>query len=267
MRTSTGIVERPEPVATQAKQRGGANWVWLSLIPLGLGTWAPVYAGTVVRKRNWVVLGLLWSIITLAGWVVAIANHGGAAGGLLIIVGWAGAIASSFAIRAPYRQLVGSPLETALARAEQRLSDRDRARKLAAERPAVAKELGIGRPDLPNAQDAGLIDVNNAPASVLTKLPGVETRLLQGLWKRALKRTGSRRLRILGWPSISTGISSRISETGWCSCLVRSKQRQLGWLITRYAVLLQQLHGAELRIGTCAPRRAQGQSTRVRAVP
>jgi DNA uptake protein ComE-like DNA-binding protein len=177
MRTSSGIADRPEPVATQAKQRGAANWVWLSLIPFGLGAWAPVYAGAVVRKRSWVVLGLLWSMITLAGWVVAIANHGGAAGGLLIIVGWAGAIASSFAIRASYRQLVGSPLEAALAGAEQRLSDRDRARKLAAERPAVAKELGIGRPDLPNAQDAGLIDVNNAPASVLTKLPGIDDAL------------------------------------------------------------------------------------------
>ena len=164
-------------MANRAKQQDRANWVWLSLIPLGLGAWAPVYAGAVVRKRSWVVLGLLWSIITVAGWVVAIANHGGAAGGLLIIVGWAGAIASSFAIRAPYRQMVGSRFEAAVAGAEQRLSDRDRARKLAAERPAVAKELGIGRPDLPNAQDAGLVDVNNAPASVLTKLRGVDDAL------------------------------------------------------------------------------------------
>jgi DNA uptake protein ComE-like DNA-binding protein len=164
-------------VATQTKQTDDANWAWLSLIPLGLGSWAPVYAGAVVRKRSWVLLGLLWSIITVAGWVVAIADHGGSAGGLLIIVGWAGAIASSFAIRAPYVRLVGSPLETALAGAEQRLSDRDRARKLAAERPAVAKELGVGRPDLPSAHDEGLIDVNNAPASALTKLPGVDDAL------------------------------------------------------------------------------------------
>ena len=164
-------------MATQANQADGANWVWLSVIPLGLGAWAPAYAGAVVRRRRWVVLGLLWSIITLAGWVVAIANHGGSAGGLLIILGWTGAIATSFAIRAPFRQLSGSSFETALSGAEQRLSDRDRARKLAAERPAVAKELGIGRPDLPNAQDAGLIDVNNAPASVMSKLPGIDDAL------------------------------------------------------------------------------------------
>jgi DNA uptake protein ComE-like DNA-binding protein len=165
------------PVATRANQQGRANWVWLSLIPLGLGAWAPIYAGVGVRKRGWVALGALWSMITLAGWIVSVANHGGGAGGLLIILGWAGAIATSFAIRASYRTLLSSPLETAVVSAAQRLSDRERARKLVAERPAVAKELGIGRPDLANAQDAGLIDVNNAPASVLAKLPGVDDAL------------------------------------------------------------------------------------------
>lgn len=165
------------PVATRAKQRDGANWVWLSLLPLGLGAWAPIYAGVAVRKRGWVALGVLWSIITVAGWALSVADNGGGAGGLLIILGWAGAIATSFAVRASYRQLLGSPLETALAGAEQRLGDRDRARKLVAERPAVARELGIGRPDLVNAHDAGLVDVNNAPASVLTKLPGIDDAL------------------------------------------------------------------------------------------
>jgi DNA uptake protein ComE-like DNA-binding protein len=120
---------------------------------------------------------VLWSTITLAGWVAAVANHGGSAGGLLIILGWAGAIATSFAIRAPYKELFRSPLQEAVAGAEERLSDRDRARKLVTERPAVAKELGIGRPDLPNAQDAGLVDINNAPASVLGTLPGINDAL------------------------------------------------------------------------------------------
>src|SRR5207248_7711626 len=101
--------------------------IWVSLIPFGLGAWAPVYAGTVMRKRRWTALGVLWSIITLAGWVLAVANNGGAAGGLLIILGWAGAIATSFAIRGSYLQLVASPFEDALAGAEQRLTEREQA--------------------------------------------------------------------------------------------------------------------------------------------
>jgi hypothetical protein len=151
--------------------------VWLSLIPFGLGAWAPAYAGARVKNRNWIAQGIVWSAIVLAGWTVAIVSHGGAAGGLLIILGWAGGAASSFGIRDRYRRLVGTPFEAAVLSAEARLSDRNRARRMARERPALARELGVGRPDLRNAQDAGLIDVNNAPANVIARLPGVDDSL------------------------------------------------------------------------------------------
>ena len=119
----------------------------------------------------------MWSAIVLAGWIVAIVSHGGAAGGLLIILGWAGGIVSSFVIRDRYSRLVGTSFEAAVLGAEERLSERDRARRMARERPALARELGIGRPDLPNAQDAGLIDVNNAPTAVIETLLGVDDSL------------------------------------------------------------------------------------------
>lgn len=167
-------VERAEP-GKDVDVR--ADWVWLSLIPLGLGSWAPIYAGSRARKRQWLALGALWSLITIAGWVAAIASDGGAAGGLLIILGWAGAVATSFAIRDRYRQALGSPFETAVLSAEDRLAERERARRLARERPALALEMGIGRPDLPNAQPAGLVDLNNAPAAAIARLPGVDDAL------------------------------------------------------------------------------------------
>ena len=48
------------------------------------------------------------------------------------------------------------------------------ARQLAAEHPQIARQLGIGRPDLPNQfEDGGLIDINDAPEPVLCTLPGV----------------------------------------------------------------------------------------------
>jgi DNA uptake protein ComE-like DNA-binding protein len=152
-----------------------ARWVWLSLIPMGLGAWAPIYAGVLARRVRWCVVGAVWSILVLAGWAVAAANRGGSVGGVLIIAGWTGGAASSFVIRALYQRSLQSPYETALVGAEQRVSEREHARRLAKERPAVAKELGVGRPDLPHARDAGLVDVNNAPASVLAALPGVDT--------------------------------------------------------------------------------------------
>src|SRR5205809_631686 len=47
----------------------------------------------------------------------------------------------------------------------------------ARERPELALELGIGRPDRAGAEAAGLVDVNNAPLSVLLGLPGVDDAL------------------------------------------------------------------------------------------
>ncbi|ACY98661.1 hypothetical protein Tcur_3119 [Thermomonospora curvata DSM 43183] len=61
---------------------------------------------------------------------------------------------------------------------------RAKARELAAKDPAMAKELRIGRPDLPRRyDDGGLIDVNHAPATVLTMLPGVTEELAHRIIK------------------------------------------------------------------------------------
>ncbi|GAA2577362.1 helix-hairpin-helix domain-containing protein [Actinomadura fulvescens] len=55
---------------------------------------------------------------------------------------------------------------------------RDKARKLALDDPGLARELRIGRPDLPRQyNDGGLIDVNHAPAEALTLLPGITPEL------------------------------------------------------------------------------------------
>ena len=101
---------------------------------MGLGAWTPIYAGVRARRRLWWLLGVIWSVIALAGWVAAIASNGGAAGGLLIILGWAGGAVTSFAIRSEYRRAIGgaaSPFDTAMLSARQRLAERNRARRLA----------------------------------------------------------------------------------------------------------------------------------------
>ena len=153
----------------------GPRWPWLSLIPLGLGAWAPIYAGVRAHRPRWSALGATCSVAVLAGWVLACASASTrGAGGAVLIVGWAGAIASSFAIRGEYARLLESPFQASVRSAAHRLANRDEALALAREQPALARELGVGRPDLPNAQHAGLIDINNAPAGVLATLPNVD---------------------------------------------------------------------------------------------
>jgi hypothetical protein len=161
-----------------------SRWVYISLIPIGLGAWAPVYAGLRARKNLWTLLGLLWTAIVVAGF--SFSNHHGTEGlaGFLIILGWVGAIATSFFIWAPYDQLMESPLMAATEAGELRLQERERALQIARENPALAQEIGIGRPDKHGATDAGLVDLNNAPVTALLKLPGVDgdvaTEIIEG---------------------------------------------------------------------------------------
>jgi DNA uptake protein ComE-like DNA-binding protein len=128
---------------------------------------------------SWTVLGTVWSALAVAGWILAAGHKGGGNGvaGLLAIVAWVGAAATSFVIRSSYEERMASPLLNASARARARLRDRQQARQLARENPTLAREVGVGRPDLPDAADTGLVDINNVPAAALTQLPGVDDAL------------------------------------------------------------------------------------------
>ncbi len=87
-----------------------ARWPWLSLLPLGLGAWAPVVGGARSGVRSWTVLGLLWSALAVAGWVLTPAAsakpHGEGVGTALIIVAWVGSAITSFVIRPRYERRV-----------------------------------------------------------------------------------------------------------------------------------------------------------------
>ncbi|MFI0349879.1 ComEA family DNA-binding protein [Actinomadura sp. 9N407] len=74
--------------------------------------------------------------------------------------------------------LSGVDNEAAIERVRRQRTLRQRARELSDRDPGLARELGIGRPDLPRQyNDGGLVDVNHAPAEVLTLLPGITPEL------------------------------------------------------------------------------------------
>ncbi|MHB8691367.1 MAG: CPBP family intramembrane glutamic endopeptidase [Solirubrobacteraceae bacterium] len=80
------------------------RWVWLSLLPLGLGSWAPMLAGVRRRVWWWIVLGVLWEAVSVTGVVLSSAERRGhnSAAGLLILVGWIAGAITSFSIRRSY---------------------------------------------------------------------------------------------------------------------------------------------------------------------
>lgn len=159
----------------ELSRRGDTRWAGWSLLPLGLGAWTPIFAGVRARKPLWTLIGVVLTVIAMVGWVVAAVTNGDSAlAGGLIIFAWVGAVATSFTIRPAYARALEAPWADALESAESKLAERDRARRLARQRPRLALEMGIGRPDVPGAHDAGLIDVNHAGRGALMRLPGID---------------------------------------------------------------------------------------------
>jgi hypothetical protein len=166
--------------------RPGAASFWWALAPLytiGLGTWA-VFLFAAIRRRSWPLGGVaaLYAVLLV---VFSIAESPGDPGPLASSIGalaWLacglGGTAHALAIRRRVFYPAVDPQEEALARAEaqalERRRLRDRARALADRDPGLARELGIGRPDLNrDYNDGGLVDVNHAPPAVLATLPGM----------------------------------------------------------------------------------------------
>jgi hypothetical protein len=68
---------------------------------------------------------------------------------------------------------------------------REEARALRAEDPALARELGIGRPDLGRGyDDGGLVDLNSAPASVIGSVCGLHPGLAEAIVAERTRRGG-----------------------------------------------------------------------------
>lgn len=164
--------------APSSRLAGRDVWPWISLLPFA-GVCAPIYAGVRARRALWVVVGLVWVAAVAAGFVadsISSSGHNDFAG-FLFIFGWVGAGATAFTIRPAYERQMGSDLDHAAQAARQRLADRRRALELAARDPSLAQEIGIGRPDRRGAAHGGLVDVNNASARALQRLPGVDGHL------------------------------------------------------------------------------------------
>lgn len=156
---------------------------WLLLIlPLGVTTFAAfLYIGIRARRRRW----LAWAGVyfaTLAGWLVldAPANPSDTAqgvGAVLWLVTWIGGGVHALVVSNDAVRRIHGGEDPKVEAAQARIERRADGRRLLASQPALARELGVGRPDVPGADDFGLIDVNHVPADTLTRLPGITAEL------------------------------------------------------------------------------------------
>lgn len=164
-------------------------WALVPLVTLGWGNgFSFAYAALRLRDAvvGWYAAGY-FAVGALSFALVAVSNSQGGdwrgiVGTFLILILIALGSAHAFAIRkhlidpsAPRRRRsVVSLQEEALAEARAEMQRRSEARRILDADPELARQLCIGRPDLPRRyRDGGLVDANHAPASVLAGLPGI----------------------------------------------------------------------------------------------
>lgn len=158
--------------------------IWWASVPiwsLALLSSAPFLAFAVIqrRTRDWAVFaGYLVATVALAVAAVLadVDSDAGATVGLLLIV-LAGCAATHAGILFRPGRARPSLAESAWRRNQevvQRARSRIEARHIVQTNPALARELRIGRPDLPREyDDGGLVDVNHVPGAVLASQLGL----------------------------------------------------------------------------------------------
>jgi DNA uptake protein ComE-like DNA-binding protein len=177
--TTTEHTVRVEVAPAGPFGHDGEQWPVMAIFPGGLLAWVGfAYAAHRAGGRAWWAATALWLAVALASLVAGFAGEPSLAA-LLWGVGWAGGTAHAFAARPRWREAVRvreavRPAEDA---ARLRLAQRERAKQLVREQPALALEMGVGRPDLTGAEHGGVVDVNHAPAAALGTIPGVDGEL------------------------------------------------------------------------------------------
>ena len=167
-----------------------ACWALLPAVSLGLLAVVPaLHAAFRLRRRSLWATAVAYGLLTLAATTMMSSdpNSGTAAGtgargggGAALLLGLAVvATVHAFMLRArvfPSVAVMPTPLsdDPAVAAAVAAAQRRQHAHVLADRDPALARDLRIGRPDLPRKfDDGGLVDVNHVPAPVLTNHLGL----------------------------------------------------------------------------------------------
>ena len=175
-------------------------WASIPIWSIGFLSFVPFLGFAVInrRRRDWVVFGVYLAatiaMIVSLGAVNSSSGAGAAVGGFIVALAGCAAVHTAVLFR-PGREQAAVPAgapggatagalagpasleqanREAVARAKSRLERRKEARRMVAAQPDLARDLKIGRPDLPrDYDDGGLVDVNHVPSAVLSAQLGL----------------------------------------------------------------------------------------------
>jgi len=157
---------------------GTIVWALIPVLSLGLLAFLP-FAHAAVKlqiRRGWLLPVAYGVASVIVFGVGGTASNTGDLGASLFTAAWLAlvlvATVHAFALRR--RVFAPTPVQPAMAAALEERKLRQQARAIVAGDPALARELRIGRPDLPRQfDDGGLIDVNHVPEKVLVEQLGI----------------------------------------------------------------------------------------------
>ncbi|MEU0510503.1 hypothetical protein [Amycolatopsis sp. NPDC006125] len=170
------------------------GWWYLpvTILSLGILAWVPFVHAAVRLRRPRIHL---WAVLYFAVLVAVLAvlppadptptpadDTRSAIGGAVMIAMIALASVQQHFLRrrASTPRPAAPPEDPAVARVKAARERRRQARELAANDPAMARELRIGRPDLPrDYDDGGLVDLNAAPATAIAQTCAVDPAVAQ----------------------------------------------------------------------------------------
>lgn len=166
----------------------GGWWFFVHVLSLGVLAVVPLTAAAVVSRRvGHIALAVAVGALTVF-WI-GLGPFGPGRGSAADAVGatiFFGILLLGIAVlivvrqqvygpNAPARPAPSSGPDPAVARALAARQRRTEARRLVADDPLLARELRIGRPDLPREyDDGGLVDLNSAPAPAIAELCGLD---------------------------------------------------------------------------------------------
>lgn len=170
----------------------GGWWFLVHVLSAGLLLPVPLAHAAVRTRRPGHIAVLVAALVLLVATFVGAGAAGrdpegrlvGVAGGLATAGIWTGFVAGLVALIVLRPQVFGPrakptswdrpPPDPAVEAALAARTRRTEARRLAADDPLLARDLRVGRPDLPRAyDDGGLVDLNTAPGPVIARTCGI----------------------------------------------------------------------------------------------
>lgn len=219
----------PAPSARGNWFTRGGWWFLVHLASFGLLAAVPfTHAAVVSRRIGHGVLAAAVLVATLLAFVLLGAGAKDAVGqpegfisglgGALIVLVLLGGLVGLVVVRAQVygAKPASSVPQPALARALAARTRRDEARRLVASDPLLARDLRIGRPDLPREyDDGGLVDLNSAPAPVVASVCGLAPVHAAGI---LTARQGAGRFTCLedvfAWAELPVEVWDRVRDRG-----------------------------------------------------